>query len=157
MQNMPFLFSVCESFFWKVAESSISRWMNGEDFLFFSKKFQLAFAIFLWHHLVFESYVGPMEIVGLECVVDHVVRHNYGEPIWLTLVGKSVGRYCEPQYVNTGQTRVRKLLLSYFRQDSLFFFDWNKMVTSFAAFGCENRWKLKKGFAPGEKSHAFHR
>ena len=101
--------------------------------------------------------VYSIEIVGLECVVDHVVRHKYGEPIWLTLVGKSVGRYCEPQYVNTGQTRVRKLLLCYFRQNFLFFFDCNEMVTSCAAFGCENRWKLKKGFAPGEKSHAFHR
>ena len=34
----------------------------------------------------------PIEIGWLECVVDHVARHNYAEPIWLTLVGKSVGR-----------------------------------------------------------------
>ena len=33
-----------------------------------------------------------IEIGGLECVVDHVARHDYAEPIWLTLVGKSVGR-----------------------------------------------------------------
>ena len=36
--------------------------------------------------------VEYIEIGGLECVVDHVARHNYAEPIWLTLVGKSVGR-----------------------------------------------------------------
>ena len=39
----------------------------------------------------FVKYIH-IEIGGLECVVDHVARHNYAEPIWLTLVGKSVGR-----------------------------------------------------------------
>ena len=33
----------------------------------------------------------------------------------------------------------------------------NKMVISCAAFGCENRWKLKKDLAPSEKNLAFHR
>ena len=31
------------------------------------------------------------------------------------------------------------------------------MVVSCAAFGFENRWKLNKDLAPGEKNIAFHR
>ena len=38
------------------------------------------------------SWGSAIEIGGPECVVDHVARHNYTEPIWLTLVGSSVGR-----------------------------------------------------------------
>ena len=31
------------------------------------------------------------------------------------------------------------------------------MVISCAAYGCENRWRLKKDLGPGEKNIVFHR